>query len=49
MSLHGDQVAEQRVVFVALLDRRHALQFGLHLGDLPPQQTSCRRASTPAI
>ena len=35
IGLHGDQVAEQRVVLVALLDRRHPLQLGLDLRDLP--------------
>ena len=32
--LHRDQVAEQRVVLVALLHRRHALQLRFDLGDL---------------
>src|SRR5690349_8605138 len=35
VSLHRDEVAEQGVIFVSLLDRRHPLQLRLDLRDLP--------------
>src|SRR4051812_10521387 len=35
IGLQRHQVAEQRVILVALLHRRHPLQLGLDLGDLP--------------